>query len=269
LVPGSGEAAVGDYAAFGGHCLGTLAPTVAGVALVLGQRRFDPWSLGLLTAGQDTWFYGIYAAYRDARRARGNAGYAHPIPDEDFLALLRAPFSEAAIAWEVAVPAVVAAGAGIALSAFSPGVSIFHRPSVDTVLGPLPPAGAFALHLPAFALIAMGAAIGEEALFRGLFQAGLDEWIGPIAGTIVASLLFASVHLLNPNPGGLGEMLVGLGVRTALGAYLGWLFEKEEHRLSKGVAFHFWYDMLLLGAIYAIRPAEVESLWNVRIPGLQ
>jgi membrane protease YdiL (CAAX protease family) len=263
-----GEVALTDYAAGGAQCAGVAGLTVAGAAIALGRRSFDPWSLGLLTAGQDLWLYGIYAAYRDARRALGNAGYTQPIPDELFGDLVLAPFSPAAIALEVALPVAAAVGLQLALATFSTGETIFHNASIDTLFGALPPGGALLVHLPAFALIAMAAAVGEEALFRGYFEAGLDEWFGPIAGTIITALLFAAVHLLNPNPGTVADVLVGLGVRGALGAYLGWLFEKDGHRLAKGVAFHFWYDFLLIGGTYVMRPAQVEGLWNFPIPGL-
>ena len=49
---------------------------------------------------------------------------------------------------------------------------------------------------PAVLGVALMAGIGEELLFRGVIQAGLEGLIGPLAALAVASLLFGLAHAL-------------------------------------------------------------------------
>jgi membrane protease YdiL (CAAX protease family) len=46
------------------------------------------------------------------------------------------------------------------------------------------------------ALIAVLAGLGEELLFRGVIQAGLERELGAVAGLLIASLLFGLAHFI-------------------------------------------------------------------------
>jgi membrane protease YdiL (CAAX protease family) len=43
--------------------------------------------------------------------------------------------------------------------------------------------------------MAIASAVGEEMFFRGGIQAGLASAIGPVAGILMASLLFGAMHV--------------------------------------------------------------------------
>ncbi len=89
------------------------------------------------------------------------------------------------------------------------------------------------------ALVAALAGIGEELLFRGVFQDGLSLLFGPAIGLILASLLFGLAHAVTP-----AYFLIA----TLMGAYLGWLYLHGEnllvpiivHALYDWIAIHFY-----------------------------
>jgi membrane protease YdiL (CAAX protease family) len=102
-------------------------------------------------------------------------------------------------------------------------------------------------HTPAWqlALIAVVAGLGEELLFRGLFQHGLAEWIGAPHGVwialLVASLAFGLCHAVTA----CYAVLAGL-----IGVYLGGLFLLTGNVLAPIVA-HAVYDFVAL--VYLVR----------------
>lgn len=104
-------------------------------------------------------------------------------------------------------------------------------------------------------LISAMAGIGEEALFRGVLQAGIEQWSGSTAWALVAaSVLFALAHPITPTYG----VLAGL-----IGAYLGWLLVASGNLLVPIMA-HAAYDFvalvyLLNRRIDAIEPADRDA----------
>ena len=95
------------------------------------------------------------------------------------------------------------------------------------------------------AMISLAAGVGEEALFRGLLQAGLDQWIGPPAGVwialIAASAAFGVCHWLSNTYAVLA---------TIMGAYLGGLFIVSGNLIAP-ITTHALYDFVAL--VYFIR----------------
>lgn len=84
--------------------------------------------------------------------------------------------------------------------------------------------------------VALAAGIGEELLFRGVIQAGLEELIGPMAALSVASLLFGLAHAVT----------TAYFVLTFLmGLYLGWLYQATGNLLVP-MMVHFLYDWIVL-----------------------
>jgi len=84
--------------------------------------------------------------------------------------------------------------------------------------------------------VALAAGIGEELLFRGVIQAGLEGLIGPMAALAVASLLFGLAHALT----------TAYFVLTFLmGLYLGWLYQATGNLLLP-IMVHFLYDWVVL-----------------------
>ncbi|MDX1947018.1 MAG: CPBP family intramembrane glutamic endopeptidase [Pirellulaceae bacterium] len=91
-----------------------------------------------------------------------------------------------------------------------------------------------------FALVSLAAGMGEELIFRGLLQAGLETWIGPPAGAwiglVVAALVFGAFHWLNATYALLA---------TLAGLYFGGLLLASDSLWTPIVA-HAAYDFVAL-----------------------
>jgi membrane protease YdiL (CAAX protease family) len=98
------------------------------------------------------------------------------------------------------------------------------------------------------AVIALLAGIGEEALFRGVIQAGIEQYFGsPAWALAIASALFGLAHLITPTY----AVLAGL-----IGAYLGWLMLMTDNLLTPIVA-HGAYDFAAI--LYLLRRERVRA----------
>lgn len=124
--------------------------------------------------------------------------------------------------------------------------------------GPLGRLDAFVRHnvVPLFAecrlwqigVIALLAGVGEEALFRGVIQAGIEQYFGsPAWALAIASLLFGLAHLVTPTY----AVLAGL-----IGAYFGWLLLATGNLLTPIVA-HAAYDFAAI--LYLLRRERVRA----------
>jgi uncharacterized protein len=95
------------------------------------------------------------------------------------------------------------------------------------------------------ALVAGLAGLGEEMLFRGVIQNATSTWLGgdygPVAGLVLASLLFGSAHALSPAYAVLA---------TGIGLYLGGLWLATGNLLVP-IAAHAVYDFVAL--VYLVR----------------
>jgi membrane protease YdiL (CAAX protease family) len=88
-------------------------------------------------------------------------------------------------------------------------------------------------------LLALLAGLGEEALFRGVIQAGLDRYLPAWAAVATAALLFGMGHCLTR----IYAVLAAL-----IGVYLGLLFVASGNLLVPIVA-HAAYDMIALSVL--------------------
>ncbi len=272
LCPGCGHLYL-DQQREGGAYLGATAALAGGaIALLAGQEvgGLDeparsarvPLALPLLTTAQNLWFYSIFDAYRDARVARGDLGYRHPITRETLGDLASAPFRPKVLAspwvWG-GVP--LALGAGIAVSwlasrGSSDGTSrptIFDVREVNFLGRDLSRGAGFAAGAAYYAALFVPVGIGEEALFRGVIQTELEERFGTWGGLAAASAIFGAVHVFNflDDP---KSAALAVPVITVLGSSMGLAYIRTGHRLETSVAMHFWYDFLLGAAAFAIDP---------------
>jgi len=96
------------------------------------------------------------------------------------------------------------------------------------------------------ALISLSAGVGEEMLFRGVFQAGLISWFGVPWGLGLAGLLFGVLHPIS---------ITYMVIATFLGLYLGaeWWFLGRN--LLMVMVTHALYDFAALAYLIRIRPA--------------
>ena len=105
-------------------------------------------------------------------------------------------------------------------------------------------AAAFAAGEGYYAALFDTVGVGEEALFRGVFQTELEERLGPTGGLVAASALFGAVHFLNylddPKQG-----LIAVPAIAVLGSGMGLAYQHTGYTLETSVAMHFWYDFLL------------------------
>ncbi len=85
-------------------------------------------------------------------------------------------------------------------------------------------------------LVAAAAGFGEELLFRGLIQAALGRWLGPVPALVLASVLFGLAHWITPTYGLLAAVM---------GAYLGGVWLLSGNLLVPIVA-HWIYDLIAL-----------------------
>ena len=101
------------------------------------------------------------------------------------------------------------------------------------------------------ATIALLAGIGEEALFRGVVQAGMQQYFGsPALAIVTASILFGLAHAITP----MYAVLAGV-----IGAYLGWLASATGNLLPP-IVTHAAYDYLAILYLLGRYSHDLEDL---------
>ncbi len=191
----------------------------------INRTTFDADLYG--TALTDLTFYSAFAAYRDARNARNNAGYATPAPTESAVDLAVAPFR-----WEyLRRPTTFLPLAAALYYAATPATDqryIYHPDRTIT---------RDTLRKGAFVQSEM-VAIGEESFFRGFINNGLSDSLGEGWGLLLSSAFFGLAHE------GIGGQ-ASAGQATLFGLYLGWLQQLNNYDFREGVTIHFWWDFLV------------------------
>jgi membrane protease YdiL (CAAX protease family) len=86
------------------------------------------------------------------------------------------------------------------------------------------------------ALISISAGVGEEMLFRGVFQAALSHWFGIRWGLALSSVLFGLLHPIS---------ITYIVIAGVLGAYLGAIWIWNGNLLAVMVT-HALYDFAVL-----------------------
>jgi uncharacterized protein len=97
---------------------------------------------------------------------------------------------------------------------------------------------------PDLALLSVAAGVGEEMLFRGVFQGVLSRWLEPGLGWGAASLLFGLLHPITP-----GYILIA----SVMGAYLGGIWLWNGNLLTVMIA-HALYDFIALVLVLREEP---------------
>jgi membrane protease YdiL (CAAX protease family) len=288
LCPGCGYFYLGQPRRAVGYLSGAAGLIAAGVVAIedspldsdgdRSQGRGTP----LLGAAQNLWFYGVYATYRDARLARGDAGARYPVAREDVGDLLFAPFNprvlESPWVW-AGVPLMLTAAMGasygfsrVVPSSSSPTTSMRHLWDGGGV-------EFFGRHHGATTGIAAGEAydvglylpvgVGEEALFRGVVQAELSETsLGLWGGWAVGSAIFGAAHAINyiGVQDGFDKAALAVPYLMLTGSYLGFLYVHSNFSLKQGAAVHFWYDFLLGTLDFIVDPDHQPFVAHFGMP---
>ncbi|WP_416838995.1 CPBP family intramembrane glutamic endopeptidase [Haloferax sp. DFSO52] len=83
----------------------------------------------------------------------------------------------------------------------------------------------------------------EELLFRGAVQGRLRKTFGPLGAIVLASAIFASLHVFNFVGGGI-VILVPVTALFLVGAVFGYIYERTEN-LAVPIAVHGLYNATL------------------------
>ena len=246
LVPGLGHTYLGEWKTAGG-LFGTTCGAI-GAATIPGTS--DSFKLNSIITAQNTWSYGIFAAYRDVRIYNGQRGYQYKMPTDSIASLTSAPFQLSVLkkpeVWGGFIGAI-ALGIGTSYLAFPQEAAIRTNLSSTMQISP-------------FAALPVG--VGEEAFFRGFLQSGLSEYFTPWGGIALSSLAFGAVHM--PNAMALAPehrwryYTFSVPLITAFGAYFGWMTQKN-HSLQPSVALHTWYDFVIFAANALATRASITS----------
>jgi len=247
-----------------------VAELAAGAAVTAGQGIDHPGAAVSLVALQDLYIAGV----SDYTLERQRAAHLRYVPPERLTDLLPAPFSPDVLlrpeVWlgligmfgaDLLVTRLVAGQAAFDFSRAGTPPNLFGRP-----FAPLPGAllatgvgGALFTHV----------AIAEESFFRGWLQSSLSRALGETPGWLVSTGLFGATHAVNalfmPEEDRLTYLAIYVPFITALGGYLGWVYQRLGYSLGPVVALHFWYDLLVSAFGYALDPPRNPLSASIRL----
>lgn len=101
--------------------------------------------------------------------------------------------------------------------------------------------------------VSYGAGVSEEMLFRGFMLPVIDYKYGKRAGLVSSSLAFGLLHAFNP---GLHNPAYTVTQATLAGFIFGYSVQREDYKLSKAIAAHFWYDFFSMTTTWLANPNE-------------
>ncbi|MCF7852199.1 MAG: CPBP family intramembrane metalloprotease [Simkaniaceae bacterium] len=240
LFPGLGHVYLDDYKTAAGLA-GTFSLGLGLNLSHLGDQSLD------ITVAMDTWFYGIYASYRDTHLYNGEKNYRYQMPTDSFTDLCFAPLSPVILnkpeVW------------GGVLGALAAGI-LLHKLAY-------PDDAHVSCSLSAtYPLSAFPVGIGEEAFFRGYVQSALIEHSNPAMGIASSSILFGLAHWDNakalPKEYRWRYHAFSVPFISLFGSYFGWLAYKNNS-LKESVAVHVWYDFWLFLGSYLASQANINT----------
>ncbi|WP_436910673.1 CPBP family intramembrane glutamic endopeptidase [Halosimplex marinum] len=149
--------------------------------------------------------------------------------------------------------AIVVGGYVVALAAAFGGSILVTLLQVDTGTNQ---AAEIGMENPEVLLILIPASIlvigpGEELLFRGVVQGRLREVLGPVAGIILASSVFAGLHWFALTGGSAAGNLVALGVLVGPSLVFGAAYELTDNIVVPSL-IHGIYNATLFTLLYVV-----------------
>jgi membrane protease YdiL (CAAX protease family) len=109
--------------------------------------------------------------------------------------------------------------------------------------------------------ISMGAAVGEEAFFRGFLMPVLYQNTGNrfwLANGLQGSI-FGGLHFNDDFP-------AAAAIIAASSMYTGWVVRRNEWSLREAVFHHFWYDVFVFTAVFL---SENDRMVRITSPSLR
>ena len=89
----------------------------------------------------------------------------------------------------------------------------------------------------------------EELLYRNVIQKSLYEVFSRAGAIVVASVIFAAVHVLAYSTAGLGAVVASLGIIFGLSLVLGTIYERTDNLLVPAIV-HGVYNAILFTSLY-------------------
>ncbi|MFW5949091.1 MAG: CPBP family intramembrane glutamic endopeptidase [Halolamina sp.] len=102
---------------------------------------------------------------------------------------------------------------------------------------------------------------GEELLFRGVVQNRIREEFTAVPGVIVASVIFAAIHLGSLVAADPSAMLVSVGVLMGPSLILGGIYEYTRN-LFVPILVHGTYNAIIFLSLYLVATGGVEESGN-------
>jgi membrane protease YdiL (CAAX protease family) len=101
--------------------------------------------------------------------------------------------------------------------------------------------------------VSYGAGVSEEMLFRGFMLPVIDYKYGKRTGLVSSSLTFGLLHAFNP---ALHNPAYTVAQATLAGFIFGYSVQRDDYKLSKAIAAHFWYDFISMTTTWLANPNE-------------
>lgn len=263
LLPGGGFFYLGDPAT------GVTYAALTGTFLVAGAEverrndalgRHDEVNVAWLV-GDKIWEYSVFSTFREASTRTGTDLRAAGFDDTPTASLWLAPFDPDQFLRPQVFGAALLGVAGAAWSARDREGGGLRDVTRAHMLGDeYGRDQATALYGASALGVSLGAGVSEEALFRGVLQPVFQQQWGEGRGLWAASGVFGAAHLIGLDGRFDGESAL---FATGAGAYLGWLYNRDDNRLPGPIAAHFWYDFALLATNWALDPENTPFGFDV------
>lgn len=197
------------------------------------------------------WELSLFTTYRSAIRSEGHAPSSLGVDNTSVGDLFLAPFQKE----QYSDPMVILAGLlGIAAATYdsrNPENNFCHVDRIGILGADANQEWGSALYGIDSLGLSLAAGVSEEALWRGLIQNEMEQTFGKRCGLWSTATLFGAAHVVDLN----GELNSDrVLVATIAGLYLGHLYQKNEHRLSRPIAAHFWYNFGAMITSFALDP---------------
>lgn len=257
VLPGGSHFYNGDYK--DAILFSTAELTLAAAGLLVNDeisRKNNEINVPLLLSQQiyliDKWAYYQKIQLRDKKKYPSNAG---PIQFDTtpISKLISSPFRKEIVLTKFVLAFSLLGIVDGIVSYPSHDKSIKHISSVTTVQTKLNRARGSLMYESMVFCVSSGAATSEELFFRGMLLPTLDYKFGKSAGLLSSSLIFGSLHLLNP---GIDKPIYMFTQAFFAGFIFGKHVQQNNYELSKVIAAHFWYNFVSATTTWLKNPKE-------------